>query len=78
MTAGLSASWEPDLFGRLGKTRDAATLDAEGRQALLQSTRLLVQSAFVEPGNDDRHRTAWPARSHSPHTPSSTEPRSPH
>jgi multidrug efflux system outer membrane protein len=48
VTAGLSASWEPDLFGRLGKTRDAATLDAEGSQALLQSTRLLVQSEVAQ------------------------------
>jgi len=43
-TAGLSASWEPDLFGRVAKARDAASLDAQSRAALLQSTRLVVQS----------------------------------
>jgi multidrug efflux system outer membrane protein len=33
-----------DLFGRLAKASSAAWLDAQSREALLQSTRLLVQS----------------------------------
>ena len=41
---GANAAWEPDFFGRLSKARDAASLDAQSREALLQSTRLLVQS----------------------------------
>ena len=43
-TAGVNAAWEPDLFGRLAKASNAAALDAQSREALLQSTRLLVQS----------------------------------
>ena len=37
-------SYEVDLFGRLAQASDAATLDAQSREALLQSTRLLVQA----------------------------------
>ena len=48
LSAGASASWEPDLFGRLAKTSDAATLDAQSREALVQSTRLLVQSDVAQ------------------------------
>jgi len=44
LSAAASASWEPDLFGRLAKASNAAALDAQSREALLQSTRLLVQS----------------------------------
>jgi multidrug efflux system outer membrane protein len=39
-----SVSYEPDLFGRLAAASRAAELDAQSREALLQSTRLLVQS----------------------------------
>ena len=46
--AGLNASWEPDLFGKLSKARDAAQLDAKSREALLQSTRLVVQSEVAQ------------------------------
>ncbi|MEQ1684187.1 MAG: efflux transporter outer membrane subunit [Burkholderiaceae bacterium] len=46
--AGASASWEPDLFGRLAKASNAAALDASSREALLQSTRLLVQSDVAQ------------------------------
>jgi outer membrane protein, multidrug efflux system len=46
--AGLSASWEPDLFGRIAKATDAARLDAQSREALVQSTRLLVQSDVAQ------------------------------
>lgn len=44
LSAGLGASYEPDLFGRLAKASNAAALDAQAREALVQSTRLLVQS----------------------------------
>jgi outer membrane protein, multidrug efflux system len=37
-----------DLFGRLARVRDAATLDAQSREALLQSTRLLVQAEVAQ------------------------------
>lgn len=46
--AGASASYEPDLFGRLAKAGDAASLDAQSREALMQSTRLLVQSDVAQ------------------------------
>ncbi|WPB55265.1 efflux transporter outer membrane subunit [Xylophilus sp. GOD-11R] len=44
LTAGVGASWEVDLSGRLARARDAASLDAVSREALLQSTRLAVQA----------------------------------
>ena len=47
-SAGASASWEPDLFGRLAKASNAASLDAQSREALLQGTRLLVQSDVAQ------------------------------
>lgn len=47
-TAGLGVSYEPDLFGRLSRASDAARLDAQARAALLQSTRLLVQSDVAQ------------------------------
>jgi multidrug efflux system outer membrane protein len=46
--AGVGASYEPDLFGRLAQARDAAALDAQAREALVQSTRLLVQSDVAQ------------------------------
>jgi multidrug efflux system outer membrane protein len=46
--AGLAASWEPDFFGKLTKTRNAARLDAQSREAALQSTRLVVQSDVAQ------------------------------
>ena len=48
LSAGATASWEPDLFGRLAKASSAATLDAQSREALLQSTRLVVQSDVAQ------------------------------
>ena len=48
LNAGASVSWEPDLFGRLAKAGDAAALDAQSREALVQSTRLLVQSDVAQ------------------------------
>ena len=46
--AGLNLSYELDLFGRLARAQDAAALDAQARQALLQSTRLLVQADLAQ------------------------------
>ncbi|MGH8788903.1 MAG: efflux transporter outer membrane subunit [Cupriavidus necator] len=43
-SAGANLSYEVDLFGRLARASDAAALDAQAREALLQSTRLLVQA----------------------------------
>ncbi len=48
ITAGVDFSWELDLFGRLSKASDAARLDAESRDGLLQSTRLLVQAETAQ------------------------------
>jgi multidrug efflux system outer membrane protein len=48
LSAGLGASYEPDLFGRLAKASNAAALDAQSREALVQSTRLLVQSDVAQ------------------------------
>ncbi|CAH0350664.1 efflux transporter outer membrane subunit [Aquabacterium sp. CECT 9606] len=45
---GANLSYELDLFGRLAKASDAASLDAKSREALLQSTRLLVQSNVAQ------------------------------
>jgi multidrug efflux system outer membrane protein len=47
-SAGANLSYEVDLFGRLSKASRAASLDASSREALLQSTRLLVQSNVAQ------------------------------
>lgn len=47
-TAGAAISWEVDLSGRLAQARDAASLDANAREALLQSTRLAVQAETAQ------------------------------
>ena len=47
-TTGLAASWEPDFFGKLTKAKNAAALDAQSREAALQSTRLVVQSDVAQ------------------------------
>lgn len=46
--AGLAASWEVDLSGRLSQASRAASLDAQSREALLQSTRLMVQADVAQ------------------------------
>lgn len=46
--AGVEIAYEPDLFGRATGRRDAAALDAQAREALLQSTRLLVQAETAQ------------------------------
>ncbi|MEP7102334.1 MAG: efflux transporter outer membrane subunit, partial [Burkholderiales bacterium] len=48
LNAGASISYEADLFGRLAKASNAAALDAQSREALVQSTRLLVQSDVAQ------------------------------
>lgn len=48
LSTGASLSYELDLFGRLAKASDAAALDAQAREALLQSTRLLVQAEVAQ------------------------------
>ncbi|HET9578703.1 MAG TPA: efflux transporter outer membrane subunit [Usitatibacter sp.] len=45
---GVNASYEVDLFGKLSQATRAARLDAQAREALLQSTRLLVQSEVAQ------------------------------
>lgn len=47
-SAGANLSYELDLFGRLARASDAASLDAQAREALLQSTRLLVQADVAQ------------------------------
>jgi len=47
-SAGASVSYEVDLFGRLARASEAATLDAQASEALLQSTRLLVQADVAQ------------------------------
>lgn len=48
LNAGATVSYETDLFGRLAKASRAAALDAQASEALLQSTRLAVQSDVVQ------------------------------
>ena len=47
-SAGVDLGYEVDLFGRLAQATDAATLDAQAREGLLQSTRLLVQAEVAQ------------------------------
>jgi multidrug efflux system outer membrane protein len=44
LTAGVQLAYEADLSGRLAASQDAATLDAQARDSLLRSARLLVQA----------------------------------
>jgi outer membrane protein, multidrug efflux system len=48
LRAGLDFSWEVDLFGRIARNADAASLDAQARAALLQSTKLAVQAEAAQ------------------------------
>jgi multidrug efflux system outer membrane protein len=48
ISAGASLSYEVDLVGRLSLASDAANLDAQAREALLQNTRLLVQTDVAQ------------------------------
>ena len=47
-TPSLNLAWETDLFGRLGLGSQAAALDAQASEALLQSTRLMVQAQVAQ------------------------------
>ncbi|MBC7727961.1 MAG: efflux transporter outer membrane subunit, partial [Microbacteriaceae bacterium] len=47
-SAGVNLSYEIDVMGRLAKASSAASLDAQARESLLQSTRLLVQSDVAQ------------------------------
>ena len=47
-SAGASLSYELDLFGKLARAGDAARLDAQAGEGLLQSTRLLVQAEVAQ------------------------------
>jgi outer membrane protein, multidrug efflux system len=44
----VNLSYETDLFGRLAKASDAAGHDAKGREALMQSARLAVQTEVAQ------------------------------
>jgi multidrug efflux system outer membrane protein len=46
--AGATLAYEPDLFGRATGRHDAASLDAQAREALLQSTRLAIQAETAQ------------------------------
>jgi len=48
LTAGVSLAYEIDVMGRLSQASQAASLDAQAREALLQATRLLVQSDVAQ------------------------------
>lgn len=47
-SAGANLSYELDLFGKLARASDAAQLDAQASEGLLQSTRLLVQAEVAQ------------------------------
>ncbi|WP_036594050.1 efflux transporter outer membrane subunit [Ottowia thiooxydans] len=48
LNAGASISYELDLFGKLAGASNAATLDVQSRESLLQSARLLVQAETAQ------------------------------
>ena len=48
VSAGVNASWEVDLFGRLAGESRAAALDVRSREALLQSARLVAQADVAQ------------------------------
>ncbi len=48
VSAGVNLSYEVDLFGKLSAASDAASLDAQSREALLRSTQLLVQADVAQ------------------------------
>ena len=47
-SVGANLGYEVDLFGKLARASDAAALDAQSREALLQSTKLLVQAEVAQ------------------------------
>jgi multidrug efflux system outer membrane protein len=52
---GANLSFELDLAGRLSKAAEAATLDAQSREALLYGARLLIQADVVQNYMSLRH-----------------------
>lgn len=48
VSVGANLSYEVDLFGKLSGASNAASLDAQSREALLRSTRLLVQADVAQ------------------------------
>jgi multidrug efflux system outer membrane protein len=48
LQAGVNLSYEIDLFGRLSRAQDAASLNAQSSEALLQNVRLLVQAEVAQ------------------------------
>ena len=48
LSTGASLSYELDLFGKLSGASNAALLDADGKEALLRSTQLLVQANVAQ------------------------------
>jgi multidrug efflux system outer membrane protein len=48
VSAAAGLSYELDLFGRISRSTRAAALDAQAGEALLQSTRLLVQAETAQ------------------------------
>jgi multidrug efflux system outer membrane protein len=47
-TAGVNASWDADLFGRLKQASQAASLDARASEALLANTRLAIEADLAQ------------------------------
>jgi multidrug efflux system outer membrane protein len=47
-TLGLTMSYDLDLFGRLAKASEAAALDAQARERLLENARLLTRSEVAQ------------------------------
>ncbi|MBS0457586.1 MAG: efflux transporter outer membrane subunit [Proteobacteria bacterium] len=47
-SAGLSASWEPDLWGRVRRTLEQSKANAAASAALLASTRLSLQAQLAQ------------------------------
>jgi multidrug efflux system outer membrane protein len=45
---GANASWQADLFGRLRRASEAASLDAQAAQALLADTRLVIEADVAQ------------------------------
>jgi len=47
-TAGANVSWEADLFGKLRRASEAASYDAQAREALLRNTRLVIEADVAQ------------------------------
>jgi multidrug efflux system outer membrane protein len=48
LMAGASLSYEVDVFGRIARAADAASLDVQTREALLDSAQLLIQAEVAQ------------------------------